>query len=528
MAQIICMPRLSDTMTDGVVSKWYKKLGETIKEGDIIADIETDKATQEFESEYNGVLLHIGAKEGDSLAVDSLIAIIGEKNEDITSLISIPTINKENTTENPKEILDTKKELAAKELLLPNNAFVVTMPRLSDTMSEGKVQKWYKKIGEAVKEGEILADIETDKAIQEFESEFSGTLLFIGATERETIEVDKILAVIGEPGTDISMLLSNENPISNTVVLEKEAATLNKTDKEETTSAAIQSKPKTERIFISPLAKKISLEKGIDVHKVIGSGDGGRIILKDIENFKLAEKGNLIQSLIITDSPDTEIPLSAIKKVAAKRLAESKFTAPHYYLNMELDMEGVIKMREEINKSIAPNKISFNDILIKFVAMTIKKHPEVNVTWAEDKIIQHHNINIGVAVAIDEGLLVPVINHANQKSFEVISAEMKDKATRARERKIKAEELSGSTFSISNLGSYGIDSFTSIINQPNACILSIGAIIQKPVVKNNQIVIGNTMKITLACDHRTVDGTTGSKFLQALKNYIETPVLLFL
>ncbi len=524
MAQLIHMPQLSDTMIEGVVSKWYKQVGESIKEGDIIADIETDKATQEFESEYSGVLLYVGLKEGESIKVNDLIAIIGEAKEDISNLIPAKNQDNNNSEKEIPELEEVKvKETHSSEI--PKDVEIIAMPRLSDTMTEGKVVKWYFKQGDELKEGDIIADIETDKAIQEFESEYNGILLHIGAKEGEIVEVENILAIVGPLGTDISGFIGNKKPITVNLSQEKETLEVPEIEIKPTFS---ESKSNNERIFISPLARKIATEKRIDINKVIGSGDGGRIIAKDIENYKAIGTENSTGSEQIVNLIDSEISVGSIRKVAAKRLAESKFTAPHYYLVMELDMEKIMEMREEINKTILPNKISFNDIIIKFVAIAIKKHPAVNVTWAEDKIIQHNNIHIGVAVAIDEGLLVPVINHADQKSFLSISEEMKDKAKRARERKIKAEELSGSTFSISNLGSFGIESFTSIINQPNACILSIGAIIQKPVVKNNQIVVGNTMKITLACDHRTVDGATGSKFLQTLKNLIENPILLFL
>jgi pyruvate dehydrogenase E2 component (dihydrolipoamide acetyltransferase) len=515
MAQEIQMPKLSDTMTEGTVSKWYKKVGDAIKEGDIVADIETDKATQEFESEYTGTLLYVGAKEGEAIGVNELIAIIGNEKEEISHLIS---------AQKKEEIQEVSQKTQIEEVKsteVPSGVEIIAMPRLSDTMTEGKVQKWYKKAGDEIKEGDILADIETDKAIQEFESEFSGTLLHIGAKEGESIEVEKILAIVGPSGVDISDLINHKTPNKPKIenqLKEPELEIKQKNDE-----------IKSDRIFISPLAKKMASEKGIDLNEITGSGDGGRIVAKDIENIITQIKTpQFFATSQIQNFENTFLPIGSIKKVAAKRLCESKFTAPHYYLTMEFDMEQIIQMREEINKTLAPNKVSFNDILIKFVAIAIKKHPQVNVSWAEDKIIQHNNIHIGVAVAIDEGLLVPVINHADQKSFEAISAEVKDKAKRSRERKIKAEELIGSTFSISNLGSYGIESFTSIINQPNACILSVGAIVQKPVVKNNQIVVGNTMKVTLACDHRTVDGATGSAFLQTLKRYIETPVLLLL
>lgn len=529
MAEIITMPRLSDTMEEGTVVKWHKNVGDKIAEGDILADIETDKAIQEFESEFDGVLLFQGVAEGTSTNVDEVLAIIGQEGEDISGLIGggkATTETKEEVKESPAQEIKTEAKSAVE---IPTNVEVITMPRLSDTMEEGTVVVWHKNVGDKVSEGDILADIETDKAVQEFESEFDGVLLYQGVKLNEPAPVDSILAIIGEAGTDVSAIVANGGVVAtSTEVVDDEKPVVvqlevnNKV--EETTS--------TDRIFASPLAKTIAKDKGINLAEVKGSGDHGRIVKKDIENYqpvaqpKAEAKTATVQSVqSFVSGEDKVIPNSQMRKIIAKRLAESKFTAPHYYLNVELDMDNAIAARKQLN-AVPNTKVSFNDIVVKACAMALRLHPAVNSTWTDTEIIQHGEINIGVAVAVEDGLLVPVVKNAEQKSFTQISAEVKDYAGRARERKLKADEMDKSTFSVSNLGMFGIESFTSIINQPNSCILSVGAIIEKPVVKDGQIVVGNTMKLSLACDHRTVDGATGAQFLQTLRMYIENPVTM--
>jgi pyruvate dehydrogenase E2 component (dihydrolipoamide acetyltransferase) len=406
---------------------------------------------------------------------------------------------------------------------------IITMPRLSDTMSEGKVAKWHKKIGDTVKEGDLLAEIETDKAVQDFESEINGTLLYIGIEEGNSAAVDSILAIIGEAGTDISAMISEagEKPANNTQTEEK-----NQTQKIEIpdTNPNISG----ERIPISPLAKKMAQEKGIDIRTMQGSGENGRIIRKDIENYAPSAKSTASQNSVNQQIPvnfvsgeDSETINSQMRNVIAKRLSESKFTAPHYYLMMEINMDKAIESRKEIN-TLQNTKISFNDMIIKAVALAMRNHPQVNSSWAGDKIIHRGNINIGVAVAVPDGLVVPVLRNADFMNFNQISTSVKDLASRAKTKTLKANEMEGSTFSVSNLGMFGVETFTSIINQPNSAILSVGAIIEKPIVKNGQIAIGNTMKISLACDHRVVDGATGSEFLQTLKMYLENPITMLL
>ncbi len=532
MAEIITMPRLSDTMEEGTVVKWHKNVGDQISEGDVIAEIETDKAIQEFESEFDGILLYQGAKENEPAPVDTILAIIGNQGEDISSLVNGGAAPKAEVVEEKVEAVQEEQVATPSAAAVPTNVNVITMPRLSDTMEEGTVVVWHKQVGDEVKEGDILAEIETDKAVQEFESEYDGVLLFQGAKENEPAPVDTILAIIGEAGTDVSGIVANGGQVP--------AAPVEVEDEEKPVVVELEV-PATQtisndRIFASPLAKSIAKDKGINLSEVKGSGDQGRIVKKDVENFspaaqavtetKVEVKSTPVQvAPAIVSGEDKEIPNSQMRKVIAKRLAESKYSAPHYYLNVELDMDNAIEARKTLN-TVPNTKVSFNDIVVKACAMALRQHPAINSSWYDDKIIQHGNINIGVAVAVEDGLLVPVVKNTDQKSFTQISAEIKDYAGRARDRKLKADEMEKSTFSISNLGMFGIESFTSIINQPNSCILSVGAIIEKPVVKNGQIVVGNTMKLTLACDHRTVDGATGAQFLQTLKMYIENPVTM--
>ena len=537
MAEVITMPRLSDTMTEGKVSKWHKKVGDTVKEGDVLAEIETDKAVQDFESEFNGTLLYIGTEEGSNSPVDSILAIIGNAGEDISGLVSGGS-SAPQTEEKKEEVAVSAPEVSAVSAEIPAGVEVITMPRLSDTMTEGKVAKWHKNVGDDVKEGDILAEIETDKAVQDFESEFKGTLLYQGVSEGNATNVDEILAIIGPAGTDVSAIVAGGGKVAAPVATEApkaEAVTTVTVPVSTTTSAG-------GRINISPLAKKMASEKGIDISTVKGSGDNGRIVKKDIENYQPSAapvQQTAAVSTSVASAPAAQVAMnfvagettetvnSQVRNVIAKRLSESKFTAPHYYLMVEINMDKAIEARKELN-SLPDTKVSFNDMVIKATALALRKHPQVNSSWAGDKIIHHGNINVGVAVAIPDGLVVPVLKNADYMNYNQISASVKDMASRAKSKGLKANEMEGSTFSISNLGMFGIETFTSIINQPNSCILSVGAIIEKPVVKNGQIVVGNTMKLSLACDHRVVDGATGAQFLQTLKTYLESPLTMLL
>ncbi|WP_461532208.1 pyruvate dehydrogenase complex dihydrolipoamide acetyltransferase [Sinomicrobium sp.] len=552
MAEVINMPRLSDTMEEGVVAKWLKKVGDKVEEGDILAEIETDKATMEFESFYSGTLLHIGIEEGDGAPVDTLLAIIGEEGEDISGLLQQSPQSPVGTQHaaSPQPVPASPQAVpaspqagsASPQAEIPEGVEIVTMPRLSDTMEEGTVASWIKKQGDKVEEGDILAEIETDKATMEFESFYSGTLLHIGIQEGESAPVDAVLAIIGPEGTDVNAVLaaagtggnqSTPAPVEtqHAVVETQHAASL----QGESAAEATQSNG---RIFASPLAKKMAQEKGIDLSRVKGSGENGRIVKKDIEEYKEVaapvaaqaskEQASTVQAMPFVPAGEEsieELKNSQMRKTIAKRLAESKFTAPHYYLTIEVDMDNAIASRGQIN-ALPDTKVSFNDMVVKACAMALKKHPQVNTSWKGDVTVYNHHVHVGVAVAVEDGLVVPVLRFTDQMSLSQIGAQVKELAGKARNKKLTPQEMEGSTFTVSNLGMFGIQEFTSIINQPNSAILSVGAIVQKPVVKDGQVVVGNTMKVTLACDHRTVDGATGAQFLQTLQHYLENPVTM--
>ena len=542
MAELINMPRLSDTMEEGTVAKWYKKVGDMVKEGDILAEIETDKATMEFEAFQEGELLYIGIKEGGTAPVDSLLAIIGSKGEDIKDMIG----GAATTTTQTEESLETSDETQApvaivesneEKTAMPDGVEVITMPRLSDTMEEGTVAKWNKKVGDPVNEGDILAEIETDKATMEFESFYSGTLLYIGLEEGQSAAVDSVLAAIGKEGTDPEAVKAAiaSSTVSLSQVEEPKAelvaaavAEQKQTPKPELAvaqSPIVTNENHNGRLIASPLAKKLAEEKGISLQQVKGSGDGGRIIKRDIENFKGSAGGFAVAPGPKGLESVTELANSSMRKAIAKRLSASKFSAPHYYLGVELNMDNAIGFRQQFN-TLPDTKISFNDIVLKAVALALKEHPQVNSQWFDDKIIQNHHVHLGVAVAVEDGLVVPVLKFTDEMDLRQIGVTVKDYALRARDKKLTPAEMEGSTFTVSNLGMFGIQEFTSIINQPNSAILSVGAIEKKPVVKEDAIVVGNTMKLTLACDHRTVDGATGAHFLQSLRLYIENPIRL--
>ena len=564
MAEVVNMPRLSDTMEEGVVAKWLKQKGDKVEEGDILAEIETDKATMEFESFHDGVLLHIGIEEGEGAPVDSLLAIIGEEGEDISDLLENSKSDakedkdkkedkedSEKETSSSKEKSDTKSDADSDEdhAEIPEGVEVVTMPRLSDTMEEGTVATWLKKVGDKVEEGEILAEIETDKATMEFESFYAGELLYIGIDEGESAPVDDVLAIIGPSGTDVDAVLKSvksgggeaKKP-SKTDDSNETSEDENSTDDSETQTNSTKKKD-GERIFASPLAKKIAEDKGYDLAEIDGTGENGRVVKKDVENYTPKAASKKEDQPKPESKPQTEeskpmetyvpageesfeeVKNSQMRKTIAKRLLESKNSAPHYYLNIEVNMDDAMASRKQIN-AMPDTKVSFNDLVIKASAMALRKHPQVNTQWKEDVMRYAKHIHIGVAVAVDEGLVVPVLEFADQQTLTQIGNNVKSLAGKARNKKLQPKEMEGSTFTVSNLGMFGITEFTSIINQPNSCILSVGTIVEKPVVKNGEIVVGNTMKLTLACDHRTVDGATGAQFLQTLKTYLENPVTM--
>ncbi len=544
MAIVVNMPRLSDTMEEGTVAAWLKKVGDKVEEGDILAEIETDKATMEFESFNEGVLLHIGIPEGDTAPVDSLLAIIGDEGEDISGLLNggdaSTEVKEEEQPSAETEVAETVTAPAPTSEV-PEGVEVIKMPRLSDTMEEGTVATWLKQVGDKVEEGDILAEIETDKATMEFESFYSGTLLYIGIQEGESSPVDAVLAVIGPKGTDVDAVL-NAKPKGDASSSSEKSSSESKDEEKSTPKTEEGTHPVADgkRIFVSPLARKMAEDKGIDLASVSGSGDNGRIIKKDIENYTPSQATVPAPSSSVSESAapvampinhpvgeegSEEVKNSNMRKAIAKALGNSKFSAPHFYLTIEVAMDNAMASRVQIN-SLPDTKISFNDMVLKACAMALKKHPQVNTSWNGATTRYNKHIHMGVAVAVDDGLVVPVVKFADQLGLIQIGASVKELAGKARAKKITPSEMEGSTFTVSNLGMFGIQEFTSIINQPNSAILSVGAIVEKPVVKNGEIVVGNTMKLTLACDHRTVDGAAGAAFLQTLRYFVENPVTM--
>jgi len=542
MAEVILMPRLSDTMTEGVIAAWHKKVGDTVKKGDLLAEIETDKATMELESYQDGVLLHIGTPRGGKLQVNDLLAIFGKAGEDISALIAGANAKSTETkTANEVSKVSAPETPAASAAVdYANMEEVVLMPRLSDTMTDGVIAGWQKKVGDSVKKGEILADIETDKATMELESYKDGILLYQGAQKGEKILVNDLLCIIGKAGLDIDAIVKGLKSNASTPAAASASPAASPAP---AVSLAPVAAPAAQvvnegRIFASPLAKKMAQEKGIDLKYVKGTGENGRITRTDLENYtpssaiahshathEAGSSHQLPSKLLVPSGTVSfvDTPVSQMRKVIAKRLSESLFTAPHFYLTMKINMDAAIKARTLLNEN-ATFKISFNDMIVKAAALSLKQHPKVNSSWMGDFIRENHHVNIGIAVAVDEGLLVPVLRFADSLSLSQISGNVKEFAKKAKDKKLQPADWEGSTFTISNLGMFGIDSFTAIINPPDACILAVGGISQEPIVKGGQVVPGNVMNVTLSCDHRVVDGATGSAFLQTLKSLLEEPL----
>jgi len=551
MAEVIKMPKMSDTMTEGVLAKWHKKVGDKIKSGDVLAEVETDKATMDMDSYWDGTLLYIGVEEGQAVPIDAVMAVVGKEGEDYKAALEAETggaAKAETKEEAPKEEAKTEATPAqggglSEAELSAKGITVIRMPLLSDTMTEGVIAEWHKKVGDKVKDDDILADVETDKATMEVMGYATGTLLHVGVQKGEAAKVNGIIAIVGPEGTDVSAILAGgDAPAAKSESKETEApkAETAKTEApKEEEKAQVVSNSNGGRIIASPLAKKIAKDKGIDLAQVAGSAEGGRIIKKDVENFTpsaapaktdapaSSEKAAAAPVIptYVGEEKYTEKPVSQMRKVIAKRLGESLFTAPHFYLTISIDMDNAMAARTQIN-TVAPVKVSFNDIVIKAVAVALKKHPAVNSSWGGDKIRFNEHTNIGVAMAVEDGLLVPVVRFADGKSLSHISAEVKEYGAKAKAKKLQPSDWEGSTFTVSNLGMFGIDEFTSIINSPDGAILSVGAIQAVPVVKNGAVVPGNVMKLTLGCDHRVVDGATGAAFLQTLKQLLEAPVTL--
>ncbi|MBX2942378.1 MAG: pyruvate dehydrogenase complex dihydrolipoamide acetyltransferase [Cyclobacteriaceae bacterium] len=534
MAEIVRMPKMSDTMTEGVIAKWHKKVGDTVKSGELMAEIETDKATMDYESFNEGVVLHLGAKEGEAVQINGILAVVGKKGEDFKELLASSSQTKTAATGGESETSQNKETAVAEQVDTSNiKAELVLMPKMSDTMAEGVIAAWHKKVGDTVKSGELMAEIETDKATMEYESYHTGTVLYIGAKEKESIPVNGVLAIIGEKDADWKTLLKSSQQ-TEAPKEEKSASTpAASTTPTSQSSSSSSSQPSNGRLKASPLAKKMAKDLGYDISKIEGSGDQGRITKRDIENFKPGasaskESGAAVAlPSVVGEESFEEITLSQMRKTIARRLSESKFTAPHFYLTMEINMDKAVEARKSINE-VAPVKISFNDFVIKAVAAALRQHPDVNVSWLGDKIRKNHHIHIGVAVAVNDGLVVPVVRFADNKSLAHISSEVKNLAQRAHDKKLQPSDWEGSTFTISNLGMFGIEEFTAIINPPDACILAVGGIKETPIVKNGQVVPGNIMKVTMSCDHRAVDGAVGSAFLKTLKGLLEDPVRILI
>ncbi|QIP16098.1 pyruvate dehydrogenase complex dihydrolipoamide acetyltransferase [Spirosoma aureum] len=582
MAELIRMPKMSDTMTEGVIAEWHKKVGDKVKSGDVLAEVETDKATMDLESYEEGTLLYIGVEKGASVPVDGVLAIIGADGEDYKALLNgssggsqeaaapkeeptpAPSSNGASPAPSGAASGETATQLPTPQAVAAApaenvNASIIRMPKMSDTMTEGTIVAWHKKEGDTVKSGDILAEVETDKATMDLEAYEEGTLLYIGVKEGSAVAVDDIIAVVGEKGANFKVLLDGGAAPQATG---QQAAT------GEGGSQTAQQNPQTSvaanadtdlsygggagdvsesngRLKASPLAKRIAEEKGINLAQVHGSGPEGRIVKSDVESFvpgtpaakpvpaqpatpatAPAPAAQAAPAPVAAPQPQGEyedVPVSQMRKTIARRLSESLFTAPHFYLTMEINMDKAMELRGTVN-GVSPVKVSFNDFVIKAAALALKQHPNVNSSWLGDKIRKYKYVNIGVAVAVDEGLLVPVVRNADQKTLSTISGEVKEMAAKAKDKKLQPKDWEGSTFSISNLGMFGIEEFTAIINPPDSCILAVGAIKQTVKVENGEIKPTNVMKVTLSCDHRVVDGATGSSFLQTVKQLLEDPM----
>ena len=541
MAEIIRMPKMSDTMIEGVIAKWHKKVGDSVKSGELMAEIETDKATMDYESFNTGMVLYLGAKEGQAVKINDVLAIVGKQGEDYAGLLS----SAQATATGGGKTKEVKTEAAVAIAAAPAStidtsgikAEIVLMPKMSDTMAEGVIAAWHKKVGDAVKSGELLAEIETDKATMEYESYNNGTLLYIGAKEKEAVTVNGVLAIIGEKNADWQTLLKSHQAKGADAPSTGAAAPSAPVLAAASTSLPVKEENNNGRIKASPLAKKIAKDLGYDISKIAGSGDHGRVTKKDIESFKpsatpaKAAGGKpstpIVLPAVVGKESFEEVPVSQMRKTIARRLAESKFSAPHFYLTMEINMDKAVEARKSMNE-VSPVKISFNDMVIKAVAAALRQHPDVNVSWLGDKMRKNHHIHIGVAVAVQDGLLVPVVRFADNKSLSHIALEVKDLAQKAHNKKLQPSDWEGSTFTISNLGMFGIEEFTAIINTPDACILAVGGIKETAIVKNGQLVPGNVMKVTMSCDHRAVDGAVGSAFLKTLKGLLEDPVRILI
>lgn len=529
MAEAIRMPLLSDTMKEGVIAAWHKNVGDIVKSDDVIADVETDKATMEVMPYVDGTLLYIGVEKGKAAKINEIIAIIGKPGEDIQHLLD----NASAPVAQATPVSAPEAPVASAPISVDlKDATVIRMPLLSDTMKEGKIVAWHKKVGDTIKSDDILADVETDKATMEVMPYVDGTLLYVGVKEGEAAKINEIIAIVGKAGTDVAAYLANE---ANQVIASNEPSSAPVANNAISVASAA-SVESGNRILISPLAKKIAQQNGIQLSELRGTGENGRIIKRDIDNYTPTAQHVATASSTTTPimSPSLSVgmqesyidtPNSQMRKVIAQRLSESKNTAPHFYLKMSVVMDKAMEARTAVN-AVAPVKVSFNDLIIKASAMALRKHPAVNSSWMGETTRTYQHVHIGSAVAIEDGLIVPVIRFADQKSLSEISMEAKQLTEKARNKKLQPNEFSGNTFTISNLGMMDIDEFTAIVNPPDSCILAVGKITPTPVVENGQVVVRQLLKLTLSCDHRVVDGAVGAAFLQTLKAYLENPVTM--
>ncbi|MFO7258995.1 MAG: pyruvate dehydrogenase complex dihydrolipoamide acetyltransferase [Bacteroidota bacterium] len=542
MAEIVRMPKMSDTMEEGVIAKWHKKVGDQVKAGELMAEIETDKATMDYESYSEGTILYLGAKEGEPVKVNDVLAVVGKKGEDYKALLESAGKSGGDggkAADKPKEEVASAEKKSEQAIDTSNiKAEIVLMPKMSDTMEEGVIASWAKKVGDKVKKGELLAEVETDKATMEYESYHEGTLLYQGAEAGKAVPVNGVLAIIGDKDADWQTLLkAHQQKAEGKSASKPEPAKAEaKAPEPEKQPAAVASaaEPSGGRVKASPLARMMAKEKGYDISRIKGTGDNGRVTKRDVENYRpeaepaAAKAGApVVLPSVIGEERFEEVPVSQMRKTIARRLSESKFSAPHFYLTMEINMDKVVQARKSLNE-VSPVKLSFNDIVIKATAAALRQHPDVNVSWLGDKIRRNQHIHIGVAVAVKDGLVVPVVRFADSKSLSHIAAEVKELAQKAHDKKLQPSDWEGSTFTISNLGMFGIEEFTAIINPPDACILAVGGIKETAIVKNGVVVPGNVMKVTLSCDHRAVDGATGAAFLQTLKQLLEDPVRILI
>ena len=564
MAVVIRMPLLSDTMTEGKIIQWNKKVGDKINSDDVLAEVETDKATMEVVGYEQGTLLYVGVEAGKSAKINDVIAVVGKEGEDYKSVLDPGETASEESSKQADIHADnnnTQQASLASGGGSIEGAKVIRMPLLSDTMTEGKIIQWNKKVGDTVKADDTLAEVETDKATMEVVGYEDGTLLHIGVEAGKAAKVNDIIAIVGKAGTDISTLVSGEANAAITGNLPADSKQTEKstsaeqeinTSKVSQQPVAAETQPANNnnvngRVKASPLAKMLAAEKGIDISKVNGSGDGGRIIKKDIDTYipsskplekeevkKQAEPQKAVQSFAQTGQEShTDIPLSQMRKTIARRLSESNFTAPHFFLTMEINMDNAIHSRASINE-VSPVKISFNDLVIKACAIALRQHPAVNSSWMPARsgtnegefIRQNNHIHIGSAIALPEGLIVPVIRFADQKSLSQIASDAKELYDKARNKKIQPQDFTGNTFTVSNLGMMDIEEFTAIINPPDSAILAVGRIKETVVKKEDGFGVSNFMKVTLSCDHRSVDGAVGAAFLQTVKKFLENPVTM--